>query len=145
MSSPNSHSSAHTSTVSTTTTVTAAAASPESYRFPDLFALCPWRNPINPHHDAVLAASKQLTLGYIVDERRREHFKKGYTERLASWSCPHTSAEKLRVCCDLINLIYVFDECSDIQRADSVQTATETVLHTSSRTPRRTTAPSSDA
>lgn len=107
---------------------------PSAYRLPDLHSLCPWVASFNPHHAEVAAASARWTLRYvgdiINDTARLAHFDQGYTELLCAWVYPYASADTLRVCCDLINLVYAVDELSDEQSGEDARSTVETLLHT---------------
>lgn len=129
------------STISTTIapattdgTIAMVAAPPRSYRLPDLIAMLPWKAEFNPHHDAVAKAAPEWAMSYAeevaMSKERRAHFERGFSERLACWVYPYASPDKLRVCCDLFNLLWVLDEHCDEQSREGAQRVADTVLRT---------------
>lgn len=105
---------------------------PNTYRLPDLHATCAWKSEFNPHHAEVLQASIQWALSYAYDivkaPERLRHFESGQSELLCSWVYPYAAADKLRLCFDLVNLVYIVDEASDDQDGDTARETVRIVL-----------------
>lgn len=83
---------------------------------PDLFSMTPLTSSKNPHYELVGDESAKWTDSYrFFDGRDREHFMKSEFELLAALAYPRASKEDLRIACDWMNVLFVFDELGDRQ------------------------------
>ncbi|KZT07703.1 terpenoid synthase [Laetiporus sulphureus 93-53] len=88
----------------------------QQFVLPDLLALLPFKGSFNPHYDAVAAESSSWVNGYrAVSDRKRAFFLQGGSELLCAHAYPYASAQDLRTCFDLVNILFTVDEISDEQ------------------------------
>ena len=106
---------------------------PSSYSLPDLHQLCPWKALLNPHYHVAAAASSDWVLHHlhnVVESGGKPQFwKEEYSELLCAYGYPYAEAEKLRTCCDFINLLFAIDEVSDHQGGKDAKSTAATVLN----------------
>ena len=69
-----------------------------------------------------------LSFDFLADPKRRDHFEQSNFELLCSYTWPYLDYERLRICCDFINLIFVLDEITDYQTEEDVKETTRTFL-----------------
>ncbi|KAH9945296.1 terpenoid synthase [Epithele typhae] len=102
--------------MSLATASTSKSAAPKSFVLPDLHAMTPFVGSFNPHHDAVSVESSQWINSYrVLSDRKRAFFLQGGSELLCSHAYPYASYERVRTCCDFVNLLFTVDEISDDQ------------------------------
>lgn len=107
----------------------------ETFRLPDLLAMSPWQTgPVNPHLEDEGKASMQWALGYVYDivktKHRLEFFEKGQGGLLCAWVYPYASADKFRICCDIMYLVFAVDEFTDVQGGGDAQATMDSVIAT---------------
>ncbi|KAH7884649.1 terpenoid synthase [Phlebopus sp. FC_14] len=98
---------------------------------PDLLSSCPLKfGEANPHYKEAGAESKAWINAYnVVSIDKRASFDRCYTELLCSRVYPYAGYEELRTCCDLINLLFVFDDFSDDMGSEDAWSACDTFYH----------------
>ena len=106
---------------------------PRSYRLPDLRSLCPWKGLFNPHYEVASVEASKWVLQYapaaIPSKDRIPFFEQKGCPLLAAWTYPYADAEKLRTCCDFLNITFVVDEVSDRQDGKDAEATAATVLN----------------
>lgn len=89
---------------------------------PDLFAIIPFQGSVNPYHGQAASESSQWVESYgAFTGNQKLHFSMSCFELLASEAYPYTDLPKLRMCCDLINLLSVVDELCDDKSGDGAK------------------------
>jgi hypothetical protein len=90
--------------------------SSQTYLLPDLFDKCPLTfGLINPHQEVAGEESKAWIRSYnILSPHQQAIFDKTNFELIASRAYPHADFDRLRIACDFLNLLIVFEElCND--------------------------------
>ncbi|KAK0215213.1 terpenoid synthase [Armillaria nabsnona] len=84
------------------------------FRIPDTLMYWPWPRKINLHHEEVKAASDAWfrSLNAFGPEAQRV-FECCDSSLLASLGCPTATKEHLRTVCDLMHLLFAFDDYTD--------------------------------
>ncbi|KAK0452226.1 terpenoid synthase [Armillaria borealis] len=86
----------------------------QTFTLPDLLANWPFRCIHNPLSDEIVPASAAWIESYnIFDERAQKAFNRCNFGLFTSLAYPNVSAAHFRVCADLMNFFFVFDELSD--------------------------------
>ena len=95
----------------------------KSFILPDLFAMCPFTMcDVNPHYERVRAESTAWVASFGVHGSKKQAAMESHNyELLAAFSFPSANYEDLRLCCDFISLLFVYDEFSDMQDGDGAK------------------------
>ena len=102
---------------------------PQECILPDLLALCPFEGSTSPYYAQAAAESAAWVDSYgAFTGQKREHFRMSRFELLAANSYPYTSLDRLRMCCDLINLLSVVDEACDDQTGNEAWQLSQSYL-----------------
>ncbi|EJD00897.1 terpenoid synthase [Fomitiporia mediterranea MF3/22] len=103
---------------------------PTQLNLPDLFALCPftWSSP-SPYYSSKRRDSTEWILGYLGSlfpddnelgmKQLRERMYASSAELLGSYVNPYADAEGLRISNDFHMILFVLDEITDVQDAES--------------------------
>ncbi|KAF7326901.1 Terpene cyclase [Mycena venus] len=84
------------------------------FRIPQTLACWPWPRALNPHYpNAKSESSAWLRSFGAFGETAQAAFDACDFSLLASLAYPAATMEHLRICCDLMNLFFVFDEYTD--------------------------------
>ncbi|PBK94488.1 terpenoid synthase [Armillaria gallica] len=84
------------------------------FRLPDTITYWPWPHRINPHREEVKAASDAWFRSFkgFGPEAQRAFDRRDFS-LLAALGCPSATKEHLRTVCDLMALLFAFDEYTD--------------------------------
>jgi hypothetical protein len=100
-----------------------------TFQLPDLFKDWPLPRTINPHHEEIASISADWIDSYkAFSPRRRIAFRKAAFGLLASLACPLANREHLRAGCDLMNVVFVFDDISDEQCESDVRKESDLIM-----------------
>ncbi|KAK0421583.1 terpenoid synthase [Armillaria borealis] len=99
------------------------------FRIPHTLTYWPWPRRINPHYEEVKAVSDAWfrSLKAFGPEAQRA-FERGDCSLLSSLACPTATKEHLRTVCDLINLLFTFDEYTDNAPPETVRQYADVVM-----------------
>ncbi|KAI0833263.1 terpenoid synthase [Trametes gibbosa] len=90
--------------------------STSSFLLPDLHAVTPFKGSFNPHYTEAAAESSEWVNSYnVLSDKKRAFFLQGGSELLCAHAYPYADHERLRTCCDFVNLLFTVDEISDDQ------------------------------
>lgn len=102
---------------------------PRIIHLPSFHSICRWQASCNTHHEVVSAASRQWVASYnILSPYDWSIFTKCLPELLASWAYPRATPDQLRICCDLISLLFIVDDVSDDQTGEGAASTGSTLL-----------------
>jgi len=88
----------------------------QQFTLPDLHSMCPFKVATNPHYDTVAAQSRAWVNSFkLFSDEKRAQLIANKNELLVAHGHPFTSPERLRVCCDVVNILFFVDEISDLQ------------------------------
>nr|BDI63099.1 sesquiterpene synthase [Collybia nuda] len=83
---------------------------------PDLISMLPLEGATNPHYEKGAAESRAWINSYnVFTDRKRAFFVLGSNELLVSHAYPYAGYDVFKICCDFVNVLFVFDELSDEQ------------------------------
>ena len=89
---------------------------PRTLHLPDLHALCPFKTSLNPYHREVAAASSQWILSFTAHQGKDVViYREDGKQQLSAWTFPYAEPEQLRICCDVIHILFQTDDVSDEQ------------------------------
>ncbi|KAF8557453.1 hypothetical protein OG21DRAFT_315398 [Imleria badia] len=95
---------------------------PTKIFIPDLLAKWPWPRRLNPHYAAVKKESAAWIASFGAFSPKAQYaLDLCDASRLACMGCPMAKKEHARACCDLMNLFYLIDECSDVSEPSEVR------------------------
>ncbi|KAG1746797.1 isoprenoid synthase domain-containing protein [Suillus occidentalis] len=104
-------------------------ARPRMIYLPDTMANWPWLRTINPHFEDVKAeADASLRDFKALSPESQKAFDKCDFARLAALAYPNAPREHLRIACDLLNLILLLDEYTDIENEAGTKEMADIVL-----------------
>jgi hypothetical protein len=87
----------------------------QTYRIPDLHAGWPFLKMLNPLYSEVAADSLKWISSYqLFTSKQQDKFSKIKAGMLGAFAYPVHDRKDLRLGCDLLNLLYVVDEVSDL-------------------------------
>ncbi|KZV99782.1 hypothetical protein EXIGLDRAFT_831178 [Exidia glandulosa HHB12029] len=99
------------------------------YRLPDNLRIWPWPRRINPLYEQAKAESiawiREL---HAFSPKAQNAFEKGDFARLGALVEPDASYDVLRVTCDLMQLVFVFDDYTDRGCADEVRVMADAMM-----------------
>ncbi|KAI0062482.1 terpenoid synthase [Artomyces pyxidatus] len=96
---------------------------------PDSLAQWPWKRTINPHYAEVKAESDAWIQGLrAFGPKAQKAFDMCDFALLAALTYPNLDKEELRIGCDLIVLLFVFDDYSDQVDGEGVQAYVDMVM-----------------
>ncbi|KAI0060237.1 terpenoid synthase [Artomyces pyxidatus] len=99
------------------------------FRLPDVLAGWPWPRVINPYYDEVrIECDRWVHSLHALGPESQEAFHRWDLCRLAALSYPRLDKERFRTACDLIVLLYFFDEYTDRYCADQVRQHADIVM-----------------
>jgi len=94
----------------------------ERYYIPDNLAKWKWPRRINPYYAEVKAASAAWARSFgAFSPKAQEAYDRCDFSLLAALAYPFHDKARLRTGCDFINVLFVFDEYSDLANEDEVQ------------------------
>ncbi|TCD62386.1 hypothetical protein EIP91_006968 [Steccherinum ochraceum] len=89
----------------------------------------PWPRAINPHHEQVSAASGSWVRGFEAFNPQAQYASDlGNFGLLAALACPFVSKAHLRTECDLVYVLYVFDDYTDAEPESVVREMAAVVM-----------------
>ncbi|KAI9436959.1 terpenoid synthase [Lactarius indigo] len=95
----------------------------ERYDIPINLDKWKWPRRINPHYAEVKVASSEWVRSFgAFSPKAQEAYDRCDFNRLAALAYPSHDKTHLRTSCDLINVLFVFDEYTDVAHEDEVQT-----------------------
>ncbi|KAJ6485388.1 isoprenoid synthase domain-containing protein [Mycena vitilis] len=96
---------------------------------PNPMSAWPWARQLNPHYREVSAGSLAWLHGLkLLGPESQRALDKCNCGLLAGLAYPKTSKEHLRTGCDLLHLIFVIDDCNEVEGANSVRTMAGIIL-----------------
>lgn len=102
----------------------------QTFILPDLLANWPFRCTHNPLSDQIVPASAAWIESYnIFDERAQKAFNRCNFGLFTSLAYPNVSAAHFRVCADLMNFFFVFDELSDEADGSTVRKQAADIMY----------------
>ncbi len=102
---------------------------PSSFVLPDLVTLVNFPFAKNPHYEQAGAESSSWINGFdMFKDRKKVEFIQTCAELLASYFYPTGSYEKLRICCDFMNIVFLLDEICDEQDGDGARQTGDTFV-----------------
>ncbi|KAI0298098.1 terpenoid synthase [Multifurca ochricompacta] len=92
------------------------------FYMPDTLENWKWPRHLNPHHVQANEASSAWFKGFkAFSPKAQEAFDRCELGLFTSLAYPLYDEERLRSCCDLMNLYFLFDEYSDLANEDEAQ------------------------
>lgn len=88
----------------------------KQFKLPDLTLSCPFKYALNQNPKDIATASAAWISAYATEvfgERKRNAFPSSHLHNIAFHAYPYADAERLRTCCDFMNLLFFLDEVSD--------------------------------
>lgn len=97
---------------------------------PDFLQLCPTKPTTNIHYDAVCAASIASVRGFhLFSDKEQTKFEANLLEYFMSLSHPSADEACLRLCADLVDLLYINDTMTDCQKLGDAAATCDTIVN----------------
>lgn len=83
---------------------------------PDFILACPFTYMFNPSDKSIAADSLAWIYPYVQEtfgDTKRNAFPSTHFQEISYHTFPYAEAERLRTCCDFLNLLFYLDEVSD--------------------------------
>ncbi|KAJ3766088.1 terpenoid synthase [Lentinula raphanica] len=99
------------------------------FTLPDLLRSFPWNRKLNSNYEKVKAESQAWFESFhAFSPKAQDAFNRCDFNLLAALAYPNASAEHLRICCDLMNLFFAFDEYTDVCDAQEARRLADIVM-----------------
>ncbi|CAL1702577.1 unnamed protein product [Somion occarium] len=100
------------------------------YRLPDTLAKWPYRRRLNPHYLPVKAkASAWLESFNALSPKAQNSFNRCDFNLFAALAYPTFDEDRLRTACDLMNLLFLYDEYSDREGVDGMKRLSAEIMY----------------
>ena len=95
----------------------------QQFTLPDLHSMCPLEVATNIHYESAGKESRDWIDSFkVFRDEKHAAFIASDNELLVAHAYPTAPRDRLRVCCDFINALFVVDEISDMQDGDGALT-----------------------
>ncbi|KAI0072167.1 terpenoid synthase [Panus rudis PR-1116 ss-1] len=100
------------------------------YYLPDTLARWPYQRRLNPHYQAVKADASAWLEGFnALNSEAQDAFNRCDFNLFAALAYPDANQERLRTCCDLMNLFFLYDEYSDREPVEGMERLSEEIMY----------------
>jgi alpha-muurolene/germacrene-A/gamma-muurolene/(+)-delta-cadinol synthase len=101
------------------------------FRIPDIISHCPFKPIYHKNGDALAAASDNWVAGgcRVLTENLRRHLHKLKAGKLAAFCYNECSDDRLRVACDILNVLWLLDDLSEGLKASETENLADIIMN----------------